>query len=92
MTEFKMPKSWEFAQWAADNDRLVIAALTNDEDSLNIEYDETTIDAVRQRCVERFGESLGNRYFGGLIATLPDRRPDLFSELKDFDVDSEEGV
>ncbi len=86
----EISKSIDLAQWIADNDRLVIAALKNGETEFS--YDEVTMNAVQQRCIDRFGENFGQRYFGQLIATLPDRRPDLFPELKGFDVDSGEGL
>ena len=74
MTEF------DFNQWTADNDRLVIAGLSNTGPGL-LDYDEDTLEAVRQRCVVRFGKQIGNTYYQNLIGTLPSRRPELFPEL-----------
>ncbi len=69
------------AQWAADTERLLIAALSNG-DGLNA--DEVTMEAVQKRCADRYGEKLGARYYTTLLGTLPDRRPELFPELSDF--------
>lgn len=67
----------DIPQFAADNDRLVIAGLSSGDDDV--------IRAVQQRCVNTFGRKIGLNYFLGLMATLPDRRPELFPELKDFE-------
>ena len=72
------------AQWAADTDRLLIAGLLNNDGTTPLDYDEETVDAVRLRCIERYGEKGGIIYFRNLQATLPNRRPDLFPELADF--------
>jgi hypothetical protein len=73
----------DFEQWTADNDRLVIAGLSNG-DGTPLSYDEETIETVKKRALARFGPRRGLAYFQGLIATLPDRRPDLFPELQDL--------
>jgi hypothetical protein len=72
----------EFSQWIADNDRLVIAGLSNVGPG-PLDYDEDTLNAVQERCKERYGSIFGMRYYMGLIASLPLRRPDLFPELSE---------
>ena len=78
---------FELGQWAADTERLLITGLSS-EDPNNpddpLACDEFIIDAVIERCEERFGPRLGYRYFATLLTTLPDRRPELFPELRDF--------
>lgn len=74
----------DLRQWMADNDRLVIAGLSN-VGSGPPDYDEETLIAVKQRCINRYGERIGTIYYRGLIATLPDRRPNLFPELVNTD-------
>lgn len=69
-----------FGQWIADNERLVLAGLQN-VGPTPLDYDETTLDAVKKRCVEKFGEILGLRYYQGLVATFPERHKDLFPEI-----------
>ncbi len=71
----------DFAQWSADTERLLIAGLSNIVGPTPLDYDEETVEAVRQRCIKRFGEMGGTLYFQTLVATLPDRRPELFPEL-----------
>jgi hypothetical protein len=71
------------AQWAADTDRLLIAGLSNNIGPTPLDYDEELIEAVRHRCIAKYGEERGTYYFRTLVATLPDRRPDLFPELAD---------
>jgi len=68
------------AQWVADNERLVLAGLSNTGPG-PLDYDEETVEAVRQRCVKKFGDSFGNQYFADLIATLPERHKELFPEI-----------
>jgi len=75
----------DFAQWIADNERLVLAAYQN-VGPTPVDDDEETIEAVRKRCVARFGERFGLNYFRGLIATFPERHKDLFPEI--FGVES----
>jgi len=77
-------KQTDMAQWAADTARLLIAGLSNNVGPTPLDYDEETVDAVKQRCVARFGEVIGTRYYQTLVATLPARRPELFPELADF--------
>jgi len=74
-------KIWQtdMAQWAADTERLLIAGLSNNVGPTPLDYGEETVDAVKQRCITRFGERLGTNYYQTLVATLPDRRPELFS-------------
>ncbi|MCA9373388.1 hypothetical protein KC921_04825 [Candidatus Woesebacteria bacterium] len=71
-------------QWAADTERLLIAGLSNNIGPTFLDYDEETVVAVMQRCVARFGVTAGEKYFMTLLATLPDRRPELFPELADY--------
>ncbi len=71
----------EDAQWSADTERLLIAGLTP-QTSDPFSDDEITIEAVQRRCVEKYGPIVGSRYYITLLATLPDRRPELFPELK----------
>jgi hypothetical protein len=61
------------ASWIADNERLVLAGLRNEDDD--------TLEAVKQRCVTRFGEDLGSDYYRNLLATFPDRHKELFPEI-----------
>jgi hypothetical protein len=77
----------DFDQWKADNERLVLAGLQNIGPT-PVDYDEVTLDAVRKRCIARFGERFGLHYFRGLIATFPERHKDLFPEIFE-QVDSE---
>ena len=70
----------DFFQWTADNERLVLAAFQNTGPT-PLDYDEITLDAVKLRCVARFGEQFGLTYFRGLIATFPERHKDLFPEI-----------
>jgi hypothetical protein len=72
----------EFSQWIADNDRLVIAGLSNVGPG-PLDYDEDTLNAVQERCRERYGPIFGLSYYRGLIASLPQRRLDLFPELSE---------
>jgi hypothetical protein len=71
------------AQWAADTERLLIAGLSATGQT-PLDFDTETVDTVRQRCVLRYGEQLGMSYYQTLVATLPDRRPELFPELAEF--------
>lgn len=71
------------AQWAADTERLLIAGLSNNVGPTPLDYDEETVEGVKQRCVARFGKKVGLQYYQTLVATLPDRRPELFPELSD---------
>lgn len=71
---------FDFDQWIADNERLVLAAFQN-VGPTPVDYDEITLDAVKKRCTERFGERTGTVYFQGLIATFPERHKDLFPEI-----------
>ena len=70
----------ESSQWMADNERLAIAGLSN-VGPWPLDYDEDTLNAVQERCKERYGPVFGLRYYRDLIASLPQRRPDLFPEL-----------
>ena len=74
----------DIEQWAADTERLLVAGLSNNVGPTLLDYDEVTVDAVKQRCISRFGEAIGTIYYQILLATLPDRRPELFPELADF--------
>ena len=65
----------EIGQWSADIERLLIAGLANE--------DEEALSVLEERCRLRFG-NFGPTYFRNLVATLPDRRPDLFPELDGF--------
>jgi hypothetical protein len=67
-------------QWIADNERLVLAGYSNRGPG-PLDYDEETIEAVKERCVKKFGEDLGTRYFESLIATFPERHKELFPEI-----------
>lgn len=67
----------DFHRWTSDNERLVLAGLQNTNPG-PLDYDETTLDAVRQRCIRQFGRVGGAIYFLGLMQTLPDRHKDLF--------------
>lgn len=71
----------EDAQWSADTERLLVAGLTP-QTSDPFSGDEVTIEAVQQRCVEKYGPVIGSQYYITLLATLPDRRPELFPELQ----------
>ncbi len=71
----KIDQNPDFDQWKADNERLTLAGLQNDDDEI--------IDAVKARCISRFGKSAGSLYFRGLIATFPERHKDLFPEIYD---------
>jgi len=68
------------AQWTADNERLVLAGLSNIGPEL-FDYDVYTLDAVRLRCIQRFGNKLGTHYYQTLIATFPERHKELFPEI-----------
>lgn len=70
----------EYFSWAADNERLVMAALR--QGGLTpVDYDEIMVDAVIKRCVERFGPDLGLQYYQYLIATFLERHKDQFPEF-----------
>lgn len=72
----------DFAQWAADTERLLIAGLSNGGGYKSpIDYDEETVEAVQQRCISRLGSEVGVDYFRTLLTTLPARRPELFPEF-----------
>ena len=74
----------DMAQWAADTERLLIAGLSNNVGPTPLDYDEATVEGVKERCVAKFGEIIGLRYYQTLLSTLPDRRPELFPELSDL--------
>ena len=46
-----------------------------------IDYDEITLDAVRKRCIARYGMLIGVKYYRDLIATFPERHKELFPEI-----------
>lgn len=71
----------DFAQWVADNERLVLAALQQNDETTPLDYDEVTMEAIKKRCVDRFGEVFGTQYYQILILTLPDRHKKLFPEI-----------
>lgn len=70
----------EFNSWVADNNRLVTAALRNGVDG-PLDSDGVTLDMVRQRCISRYGEVLGNNYFMNLVIIFPEIHKDLFPEF-----------
>ena len=72
----------DFPRWTADNERLLRAGLTPTGPG-PFDHDEETVEAVHDRCKQRFGERFGGTYFGGLIATFPERNKELFPELFD---------
>lgn len=63
----------ENAQWVADTERLLIASLMSEDDA--------ALSDIEERCRLRYGD-FGSLYFRNLVATLPDRRPELFPELE----------
>jgi hypothetical protein len=75
----------EIRSWIADNQRLVVAALRNGVDG-PLDSDWVTLEMVRQRCISRYGEMLGNNYFMNLALTLPEVNKDLFPEIFETDV------
>jgi hypothetical protein len=79
-TEFSLEKQ---VQWAADTERLLVAALSNILGPTIIDYDIEAEEIVKQRCIKKYGEEVGMIYFINLIANLPKRRPELFPELAD---------
>lgn len=70
----------DFAEWTADNIRLILAGLRNIGPT-PLDYDEETIDAVQKRCIERYGETMGNIYFRNLLTSIPEGHKDLFPEI-----------
>ncbi len=77
------PEKETDATWALETERLLIASLLNFDDN-PLFGDDVTEESVKQRCIARFGKVDGTLYFQALVRTLPDRRPDLFPELADF--------
>lgn len=73
----------DYAQWVADNDRLLIAGLSNGSKEDPLSGDLETIKAVKRRCIDMLGEEEGLDYFKNMVATLPTRRPELFPELSE---------
>lgn len=74
----------EFSQWAADNDRLMIAGLMPTGPG-PLDHDEAVIDGVQERCIEKFGEYGGKRYYEILLMTFPERHKKFFPEFFDED-------
>lgn len=72
----------EIAQWSTDNERLLRAGLMPTGPG-PLDYDEETVDAVKKRCIKRFGQIPGSRYFQTMLATFPERNKELFPELFD---------
>jgi hypothetical protein len=76
----------EWIQWAADNNKLLIAGLSDALEINNpLSYDELTVETVLVRCQKRLGQEVGLQLFQSMLATLPDRYPELFPELVGFE-------
>jgi hypothetical protein len=74
----------EWHQWALDTERMYLSSLSNEDPNRAGFFDEFLFNAALQRCQKAFGPDQGPRYFETLMLTLPDRRPELFPELRDF--------
>jgi len=69
----------ELGQWLTDNQRLLSVAL--EDGDTPIDSNKHAADALRQRCVERYGEDLGEKYYQDLILTYPDLHKKNFREI-----------
>ena len=70
----------EHFSWVADTERLLFAALQPTGPG-PLDCDEVTLEAVKERCLKRFGELVGPSYYFRLIATFPERHKEFFPEL-----------